>query len=643
MNTSLIPNAARLFLFTAFACLLASCCACAVPGVGAQSMNMNVTITNANVTISNMNGAVAPVPMPEEPKSTVYGRAVYDDTGRPVKRARVQLLNIEGRGQQYAGLTNANGEFRIRKVPVGNYFVTVDAPGVMSPVSFLDIQEMRGNSHPDLREVRKHFDEVDVDGKSDREVNVRAKRGASVSGRVTYADGDPAINVSVSIMRRRGERLAQLITGVNPATLYSMRTDDRGVFRVAGLPPGEYLVAVSETVEHGESDAGRYDPMEASIFGNPLMMTFYPSATRAGQATPVRVEAGEDRDGVDITIAERALHTLSGVVRGGRDGRPVASASVRFAPKVPASGVDATLSSPYEETRGTVQTDEQGLWQLREIPDGVYIISVNPPSVYESATTATTTGGVDGAPPTRPRRPKKRYAPKQQEVKVAGGDVANINIVVNEGGRISGTYVYEDKQPASYQYASFYVERAEEGETAGGERITGGGSDGKFTIDGIPPGRMYLRASLYNEDTEKTYVKSMTWRGRDLLREPLEIAQGTDVEGVQVVMSSEVATLDVRAVSGTDKNAARGVVIILAPVDPTQWPHPDTQLSCASGRDGTCAISGAPGEYLVIALTSGERVESVGDVIKRRAAGAPRVSLRAGERKSLEVLTPSGN
>src|SRR5882724_1755672 len=79
---------------------------------------------------------------PKEPTSVVRGRVVYDDTGRPVRRAKVWLLStntgIPRRGPQ--GVTNLRGEFQIEHVGQGTYIVAVDSPGVLNPMSLLDMR-----------------------------------------------------------------------------------------------------------------------------------------------------------------------------------------------------------------------------------------------------------------------------------------------------------------------------------------------------------------------------------------------------------------------------------------------------------------------------------------------------------------------
>ncbi len=638
---------ARFALVTTLACLLLACCsACAVSMAGAQTMNSNMTITNANVTImSNINGSMQSSSVKEEPKSTIYGRAIYDDTGRPVRRARVILISSDKKVPERSGLTNASGEFRVKNVPAGSYFAAVDAPGTISPISLLDLVALK-KDEIGFASVRAQFDEIDVDGKTDKEINVRAKRGAAIGGRVTYADGDAAINVPVTILRRDDEskRLMQVFVGLSRLSFNGMRTDDRGMFRVAGLPPGEYLVAVTEMIAHGEERNSRYE-IDIYLASDTLAMTFYPSVTRVKKATPVRVEAGEDRGGVDITIAERGLHTLSGVVRGGRDGRPVQNAAVTFTPKetdATSSGDINNVSLLTNDSPVKAATDEQGRWQFNELPDGIYTISVVPPSKHldDVMSTMPTTPNTAEAS-ARPVQKKKSYAPKQQDVKIAGSDVADVTTVLAEGGRISGTYTREGtkEEKGSYEYVRFFVE------TGDGQSLAASGSDnGKFTLDGIPSGKMFLRDGTYRYGGQNEYVKSMTWRGHDLLREPLDIAEDTEIDDVQVVFASDVATLDVRAFAASDKHAAvRGALVLLAPADAAQWSRLDAQqYSCTSNANGACSIRRAPGEYLVVALAPGARQDKLETVIREQAADAMRVTLRANERKSLEVVVPDG-
>ena len=78
-------------------------------------------------------------------------------------------------------------------------------------------------------------------------------------------------------------------------------TDDRGVYRAFGLPPGKYKVSV------GESDRGTKSSREY------FKETFYPSVTDAAKATVIEVTEGSVTNDVDIVM-----------------GRPVATFSSRW-------------------------------------------------------------------------------------------------------------------------------------------------------------------------------------------------------------------------------------------------------------------------------------------------------------------------
>lgn len=604
---------------------------------------------------------------------TVYGRVVYEGTSRPVRRARIVLLNADGTGRERSGLTDARGEFRIREVPAGSYFPGVDAPGVVSPVSFVALEELRGDAM-NVDEIRKHADEIVIDGTRDEEVTVRARRGAAISGRVTYADGDPAVGVLVHVLRKSEGRMAKFLIGLSPSALAGMGTDDRGVFRVAGLPPGEYVVGVSEAAEHGVEGQ---DDRPSYIVGAPmrgmskhhLLVNFHPSATSASKAAVLKVGAGEEREDADITIADRETRTLAGIVRARGDRRPVARAKVTIIRRDGDAGLGAGVDfSPLEEySRNYVLADEEGRWLLRDVPDGSYTIFVDPPDEYERATTPPSismngnlnpdAGGtitnanititnsnvsVSNMSSYVPPRRVKKYAPFRMAVDVSG-DVAELAIELGEGGRVSGTTAVEGGKPlAGYGYVYAIKVMPTMGEQAGDETAGASAYGGTFTFDGLTPGKYFIHAvNMDGGERQGVYVKSITWRGKDLLREPLEIGEGTSVEGVRIVYASDAATLRVRVPRPEGARPARNVHVLLMPADAPRWSPYTQQFHCTTRGKSVCEISAPPGDYLIISLGHVEAGRgALEEEIRRRAAVAPRVSVRGGETKTVDAPAP---
>jgi hypothetical protein len=307
----------------------------------------------------------------------IYGRAVNEATGKPLRRARISLMTMDGGRVDEGALTDARGEFRIGKLPPGRYVVWAEVGGMLTPTSLSD---GRGDVTLEPEEMRRHFEVVELDGKAEREVTVRARRGGAVTGRVTYADGDPAVGVPVYVLRRVEGGQPSRPTRTTGETTAGPRTDDRGVYRVAGLAPGEYLVAVVELADHKGTGAMRgsmHDvPFMAELaFDQQLLMTYHPSASSAKGAAAVAVRAGEEQSNVDVAIPERELRTIAGLVRAARGGGPVKGAQVSIVPKDEEEGPDRAF---YDVTGGAA-ADDDGRWRLREIPDGLYTIHVKPP------------------------------------------------------------------------------------------------------------------------------------------------------------------------------------------------------------------------------------------------------------------------
>jgi hypothetical protein len=579
-----------------------------------------------------------------EAKSVIYGRAVYEETGRPVRRARIHLQSTNAfshEGAEYAqqrgALTNANGEFRIENVAAGSYLIYVEAPGVLTPSSFTEYDGAMGNE--DLDAIYKNFAEVKVDGKDRREVAVRAHLGAAIGGRVTYSDGDAVPGAQVSVLRHHEGRNARLGGGAR-GQFSVTSTDERGRFRVSALPPGDYLVVVSELIAHGDSSGER-------ATASPLVLTYHPSETKAEKAAIVTLEAGDQREDVDITIAERETHAIAGVVRGRRDGRPIENATVSFRSRDAEAGGFVNPYPGYNYGPNSISTDEQGRWRFDDMPDGEYTIEVSPPS--EDVVAIDEEGeGAEGEDPAAtptpvpaPTPPKKLYAPARRTLTVAGGDLTDVVVALGDAVRITGKIMVEGG--GQLPENRYVMATLGEGQDERPPYFFASMNENEFTIEGIPPGKYTLYANFYTTEKNDFFVKSATWRGHDLLRERLEIKEGEAVEGVSILFSAGRAEVRLRLYASADKTPARGVHVVLAPVDQSQRYRTDLPY-CYTDRDGACTLGGAPGDYALLTYNADERPNVYNEQeAQRLIAAAPRVSLRPGKPASFELVVPGGH
>lgn len=551
-------------------------------------------------------------------QSVVRGKVVYDDSGRPVRRA---VVHVHGQAARAGGWvrevwTNAGGEFVVRDLAAGKYYVVVEAPGVIRLLG-------EPSDKPD------ETPSVSVDGRGSADVKVRVRRGGAISGKVFYADGEPAPGAAIQLRVRKGGKLVSYYLGGRCGDAV---TDERGHYRVSGLPAGEYVVAASEQ----KMSVGRMDDDGGMrLFHSALSTTFYGGVVGAQQATPVHVSPGEEADDIDITLVERPAREVSGTVVERGTLRPVARAEVTLRPRdVPEHEAVASAHS--------TNTDEEGRWWLDEVPEGAYAVHVVPHESDPSEGGRARAGGVAGAAAAAAASaPRRKFTVRRQELTVAGGDVSGLVIEVSAGARVSGTVASAGGRPLPPELTVTLeaAERDGAAQTLSTGRV---GPGGAFSAEGVPPGPQHL--GVWPGPRPSFYVKSATAAdGTDLLRTPLNVEDGGEVKGVRVVIAHDVAALTGRVLDSPGGPHVGGAMVLLVPTDPARRRVRTARLFAVTGADGSFRVAGAPGEYAALALRRPASPFDLDDAaLEARVASAPRVTLAPGEQKSMELTAPAG-
>src|SRR5215475_14318822 len=184
----------------------------------------------------------------KSPTGSVSGQILYEDTGKPVRHARIMLIPEKEGGNPAFAISDREGNFRIPKVEEGNYIADVESPGCISAVGFYDAADFRRHDgpSPDTTKLKNDFAETRVDSGQETRLNAFCKRGSVIAGTITYDDGSPAPNIRVNLFRKTDSGIQQVVSGLNVSALTGNRTDDRGRFRIAGLSAGEYILAANE-------------------------------------------------------------------------------------------------------------------------------------------------------------------------------------------------------------------------------------------------------------------------------------------------------------------------------------------------------------------------------------------------------------
>jgi hypothetical protein len=543
--------------------------------------------------------------------SLVRGRVIYEDTRRPLRRVQVSAYDpaSKGLGRHLMAWTNGRGEFQFKDVPAGKYFVAVEAPGIIRP------------GRLDAKEAQADVTTFTVDGTAQAEVIVRVKRGGAISGKVTYADGDPVVNASIRVLLKNDGKWIPVYTGGR----YGDRslTDERGIYRVSGLSPGEYLVGAAEE-KMGIELTAQDDPEGGKMLNRALLSTtYYDGAVSLTAATLLRVEAGDENTDINITLAERSIYSVSGLVMLRGDQRPIARARISLKRK------DEELNSNSYSEDMVVNSDEEGRFMFDEAPEGMYVMTVTPAREYRSYREA--------RPASEPKTaPVEKFAAKHQELNVAG-DVTSLIVEVSSGGRLSGVLSVDGGKPLPRTIFVFL----ESASRARLEQLSAQiQADGKFTLEGIPPGSYYLRTSVQPDG--EYYTKSVMHGRSDVTREPLAVKEGEDIGDVRMVISADVARLSGQVLAADGKSPERGAGILFLPADPAEQKTMSRRMYGVTNADGGFRVSGAPGDYVAIVVRQGENAYMLrGDQLASRAAKAQRVTLQPGENSRLDLTVPS--
>ncbi len=533
--------------------------------------------------------------------STVKGRVLYEDSGQPAPGQRVQLVAIEvlanrrGPNRIPGTMTDANGDFVLTHLGAGEYYVVAHpADEHVSSAESAPFPLQSGDPVADaarLEQYKRDFPLITVNGESPVEIILRVKNPhfGSISGRIVNTNGGPAAGANVHAMKT-GERWFGA----------SITADENGAYLFRALPAGEYIVGAAPPSK-------KRGPERPSSLEGVLGATYFPSTVDSRTSPPIAVSADREVVDINITLAVRSLHSVSGIVRAEGDGHPVAGATVRLDKKnanqayrdPPAAGIEAAMSSYFSTT------DTQGRWLLNNLPDGAYTLDVRPTGILGSKL--------------------GRFVDKRQDLIVAGADVEDLAIEVSPGGRVSG-HVTIERGNAPAPDISIGI----------GSAFTRVEANGAFTATGVPEGEFPFSVMVRPQNV--FYAKSIQVNGVDLLREKLRTTMATEIKDVRVVIAP-ASILTGRVLSASGGTPLSRVSIELIPVDPSTGPAFQRPYE-STNEQGAFIVSGAPGEYFLVLWRFGERPlpPNDADSIKKLSPNAMRITLGPGERKSMDLV-----
>lgn len=550
------------------------------------------------------NGAVTPqipgLTPPPEGNGVVAGVVLDAVSGQP--QPDVMVMNTRSRRSVRAG---ADGRFQFDGLGAATHAFRVDSPGY-SPTSSAEVAL--------------------ADNARVTDVTVRAGRNGSVSGAVRDEVGDPVVGMPVTVSRRQILNFTPMMM-----TRGFQRTDDRGMFHVGNLPPGDYVLCACA------GEALPIDPLLLGLLGSTmpaaadvsrlidetvrtLPPTFYPGRTRQSDSQIVTVDIGDDRTGMDIT--------MYGVTPFAITGRMVQSGGP------PSQAVQIVLVQDGD-LPGAIGVSEMRPVQMS--PDGGFRFAGVAPGTYSVLVTPTTQ---------QQRRGPNGYLP----VTVVDRDVDDLVVTLGDGLTITGRVDFSGGtiRPSTDALAKARVVLAPLDLSArllasvGTSGSIGHSApldeNGQFSVEGVAPGRYLVSVSVPNSPWRT--VQRVTSVDADASGNMLTVGETGAADVLVVVTDTPLATLE-GSVELARYESAGSTRVVVFPTTADLWLEPQrysTQFqSPFVSPKRTIRVENLPaGDYFVVRVSTFDFEMSTRS-IERWAKTAQRVTLRAGETTTVTV------
>jgi hypothetical protein len=207
--------------------------------------------------------------------AVVSGTLLSDElTPQPVRRAQVSLISSDATVARNT-LTDAAGRFAFADLPAGRFTLAASKPGWVRA------------SYGAKRYDRPGTTITLTDGQKMTGVAMKMAHGGVIAGTILDENGMPAQGVQVRVMQYRMLNGERTLAPVTAGALFGEATDDRGAFRLFGLPAGDYVLSAQPRNTGGEIRAMTPAEIRAALAA--LQQPNAPSATvnaTAGAPSP---------------------------------------------------------------------------------------------------------------------------------------------------------------------------------------------------------------------------------------------------------------------------------------------------------------------------------------------------------------------
>jgi hypothetical protein len=328
-------------------------------------------------------------------------------------------------------------------------------------------------------------------------------------------------------------------------------TDDRGSYRLHGLPPGYYSVAVIAT---GEADG-------PEVFAS----VYFPRSVDPGKAVFFELKPDETRMSADLTLAGVETFSISGTVSGIPKDWNGKRASVALA-------AQGGLRIPT----ATVTTERDGAFVIPNVPPGEYqVIAWGPAADWDPEGTVADTDARSAV----------------RAVTISGGADAPVDLELRPLPAVNGRFTWDGKPRSDFacRGAEAIAFRSEDRWLDVWSPLVSITGD-RFTVQGLPAGRYRIELPDLEDRCRLAAVR---------------VGNEAAPDGIALVDGSAPLTLDIGTATGEISGLVTGAKaepaagkVVLVPAD-REGPLQIAQLDA----EGHYRFDKVPaGEYRVMAV-----------------------------------------
>jgi protocatechuate 3,4-dioxygenase beta subunit len=508
----------------------------------------------------------------------------------------VTIAGAEIRGSRAAD-TDEQGRFAFASLPAGRYTLNASKPGHVG-VSYGQRQPGAGRPGTPIQLA---------DGQK-FDTRLQLPRGGVITGTILdeHAEANPGTMVRVMrFVTQSGQRTLQQAGGGS--------TDDRGIYRVFGLQPGNYIVcatprntaattadrqrveldmlrraaeeARSNDAARAQQLAERVAALQAQIKPDEPQAGYapvcYPGTTASANAGPIALGVAEERTGVDFQLQLVPVGFVEGMVTG-----PAGTAPQNLQVTLLNTGMDVPGFG-----NNTTRPSADGRFRISNVSPGQYKLlargTVPSPQPVER-----------GRTPTPRAEPARLWA--AADISMDGSNVSNVMLVLQPGMTVSGQIAFEGARARPTDLTRVRVNLAPTAMTGAGREAASAAAgrvdaSGRFTIPNVLPGTYRLTAQ---GATTGWFLESSMVGGQDALDFPFEVKPNQNITGLVVTFGDQQTEL-----SGTlldDRNApATDYTIVIFPAEEKyRVPNSRRIRTARPATDGGFTIRTLPpGEY----------------------------------------------